>query len=279
MKVFCVLLFFILGIKSCEIDDRDPSPRDCLGYKLDKRFFDDTTKLIYKVFVHQIYHDSLAYTVEELQEAIDSFSDSEEPNTLNKENIFFKVIGTRSGEFWRNHNVIDSSEQLPLWKLSVSNFESFTDLNKKRCLNLYLTKNDYDDFKGSAGTDIPTVNCAVQRQYLWTSSTIHELLHCLGCLHTHESDMTDGLNTKTGDKVCDTPSSPELRPDLTRFCDFVIPGLSKRKSRILNTNLMSYSNSSCRNTLTTGQGSRIRRTTELNPQIYRTLLNLDNDKK
>lgn len=266
MKIILSLIFVLLTIGKCDQGDRDPTRKECAGNVLDNIYFTDTTKLVYQVFIHQIYNDTLAYSVEQLQLALDSNAVE-----LKKDSIYFEIIGTRAGEYWIQHNVIDSSEQLPLRRITVSNFESFIDLNRRNALNVYLVDDKVDDFRGSAGLDIPTVNCAVQRQYMESSSLVHELLHCLGCLHTHEPDMTDGLNTVTGDKVCDTPSSPQLTADLTRFCDFNIPGLSKRRSKELVTNLMSYSSAICRKTITKGQAARIKKATELNPSIRKTL--------
>lgn len=264
-RVFALMLS-LLFLRDCGNSHSPLGHKDCAGYQLDNIYFTDTSRLVYQVFVQQIYEDSMAFSVEQIQAALDSMSVN-----LRKDSISFEVVGTRTGKYWIEHGVIDTFQLLPLSKISVANFESFTELDRRNALTLYLIPDNDQDFNGNAGVDVPSVHAAVQRQYIGTSSAIHELTHCLGCLHIHLSDMTDGYNTKTGDKVCDTPSCPELNADLTRFCAFMVPGLNKEKSDLVISNIMSSSASVCRRTITEGQAARIKKVTELNPSIRRCL--------
>lgn len=232
--------------------------KDCAVYKLDRFTFNDTSTLVYRVYIHQMYADSLKIPLEVFQLIFDSIGAG-----LKEEHIELEAIGTSAGNYWIQHKIIDSVDLMPIKKIDILNFESFA-INKKKALNLYIVPDQDSNYRGNATPDIPNMNCAVQRQYIYTS-TIHELLHSMGCLHTYEEDGTNGLNTETGDKVCDTHSCPPLKD--IKFCTYTIPGLDKKSSEILMCNLMSDSPTVCKRTITKGQGARIKKMIEYNPNL------------
>lgn len=264
---FILCLFFASCIKDKDTTQQDFSTtveKQCVVYKLDKRYYTDTDTLIYKVFVHQMYDKKYGYTVEELQTMVDSLK-----GCLTAERIDIKIIGTNVGSYWIEHHMLDTAELLPIKKINVLNFEVFTELNKRTALNVYIVPDDSGEYRGNATADVPNTNCAVQRQYI-EESFIHELSHSMGCLHTHEEDHTDGLNNTYGDKVADTHSSPVLNSQIVN-CMYQIPGLTPIESFTLMTNVMSYSNPVCRRTLTCCQGARLRKMPEYNPFLKKCL--------
>ena len=96
-----------------------------------------------------------------------------------------------------------------------------------------------------------------------TSTTPHEVGHYFDLYHTHETffglECPDGGNCATaGDLICDTPADPDLRGDVGRGCTYI--GTHTRCRQFFQPdmrNLMSYSDTECRDNLTPQQYFRV----------------------
>lgn len=110
--------------------------------------------------------------------------------------------------------------------------------------------------KGEAA-DIPSRTLAIRIDFINSSSFTHEMGHCLGLLHIHQPDNTDGYNTTNGDLVCDTRSG-NLQDYVNGDCNYVGPEILPPDSpRKYECNFMSYISPECRTCLTDGQIARM----------------------
>ena len=149
-------------------------------------------------------------------------------------------------------------------KHNMQNFVQHAfDMNKDGVFNVYI----YDDVqprmpsykknvRGEAA-DIPSRTMAIKRAYLNTSTLAHEMLHCLGLLHVHQADKTDGYTIHSGDLVCDTKSG-NVEEYVTEECKYIGPEIALPDDpRKYECNLMSYISADCRNCLTEKQLDRV----------------------
>ncbi len=144
----------------------------------------------------------------------------------------------------------------------------FTINNSVDSINLYIIEKLWDSHVGYTNS-ISTNNVAVLRDYIFNSTTPHEIGHALGLYHTHEDSnkvKLDGSDCSiSGDLICDTPPDPGLNEENVVNCKYV----GDSRYNPLVDNLMSYS--PCRTKLTNGQVWRIRQTIKNNEVIRKTL--------
>lgn len=147
-------------------------------------------------------------------------------------------------------------------------------------LNLYLTNNlrtddgpDPDNlpdslcgmgsFTSTSGFQAVIIDFACATN---ASTVAHEIGHFFNLFHTHEtahgSECPDGSNcSNNGDDVCDTPADPDLTNLVTPDCAYF--GTAMRCGQLFNpdpTNVMSYSQKSCRTYFSPGQIARLNNT-------------------
>ncbi len=99
------------------------------------------------------------------------------------------------------------------------------------------------------------------------STVIHEVGHYLSLYHTHgktntgtTDELVDGSNcTTAGDDVCDTPADPNLSGKVNGSCQYTGTATDANGDSYNPdpSNIMSYSLKACRNTLSSGQYSRV----------------------
>lgn len=268
MRKVTFILLAIVGILltsmySCEKAAPVIPTKDCLSYNLDKRVFTEDDTLTFNVCITQLVPIQIAYTEQQLKYYLDSLT-----KPLNSEKIYFRLKSNRVGTSYNSLSLIDTIDHPPIKRARVNNFEEYTFLDEQRCLNLYIMPNSESDFLGSAGDFIPDIHCSVQYWAFPLSTTPHELMHSLGCYHTHEPDLTDGYNDQTGDLVCDTPSADNFGKYVNKFCDYILPTKTQSESEVLVRNIMSNSPGHCRCTITQGQGKRIKKNTQVNKSLY-----------
>lgn len=169
---------------------------------------------------------------------------------------------------------------------------------KKNTINLYVFQEPLNEVAGQSG-GIGSVFCAVNFNFINKSfnSDVHELGHCLGLLHTHTQDKTNGYNSFTGDKVCDTPASPNLLGLVNSNCELykdyqdrynsfinskyendpkVLAKLPKDDLRVTLSNIMSYSYPNCRIEFTEEQIRRMRKTIETSSDLRNCVEGIEN---
>jgi hypothetical protein len=149
------------------------------------------------------------------------------------------------------------------YNFTDADFNSLTGTNiSSDAIDIYIVPNRPTNvlaYRGKA-TGIPGRAFVIQRNPVTNGSTMaHEMGHCLGLYHTHEtsfcSEAINGSNCSTcGDLVCDTPADPVLSDNkVNSSCVYTGGGGYSP----LTQNIMSYSRLSCRTDFTDGQKNRI----------------------
>ncbi|MCE9537984.1 MAG: zinc-dependent metalloprotease [Bacteroidetes bacterium] len=144
------------------------------------------------------------------------------------------------------------------YNYSNDEFDALTGTNiHSNAIDIYIVPNA--PYNGRA-SGIPGRAFVIKKDAVTNGSTMaHEMGHCLGLYHTHETsfctEAISGSNCSTcGDFVCDTPADPTLSSgNVNSSCIFIGGG----GYNPLTANIMSYSDPSCRNDFTVGQKERI----------------------
>lgn len=118
-------------------------------------------------------------------------------------------------------------------------------------------------FRGTA-YNIPNTYLLIYAGRFNTPHLAHEMGHCLGLYHTHEtafgSELVDGSNCNgAGDLLCDTPADPGLSGNVNESCVFT-GMMTDGNGDSYNpdvTNTMSYAPFSCRGLFTQDQEDRM----------------------
>jgi hypothetical protein len=115
----------------------------------------------------------------------------------------------------------------------------------------------------------------IRSDRVFTSTSPHELGHCLNLLHTHETargvEAINGSNCSTaGDLVCDTPADPRLGTNnVNGNCEY----FGGNGFNPLTNNIMSYSRDLCRDEFTNGQSYRMRYAIQNEPILQNVVSN------
>ncbi|MDC6406333.1 MULTISPECIES: T9SS type A sorting domain-containing protein [Flavobacteriaceae] len=173
-------------------------------------------------------------------------------DAFNDHNIFFNSIGTN---FINNSNYVNIDDKNELDNLMSTD-------NNPNALNYYIVETLYEiNGQAIAGLAyIPSNNLTVINNSALSTTSPHEVGHCLDLYHTHETyfgtENINGDNCGTaGDLVCDTPADPQLGTgNVTAACIYTGGG----GYTPLTHNIMSYSRHHCRDHFTSSQGVRMR---------------------
>lgn len=224
-------------------------------------------------------------------------------------NVFFHIVRNSNGtnafnlpntteiinnlnQFYSTHNVIinnlgtdfiDNSSYL-----NVDNENESANLgqinNRSDAINYYIVSelwNVYDNngniigFVAGTANNIPSNNLVIRNDRTLTTTSPHEIGHCLNLLHTHETarglEAINGSNCgTTGDLVCDTPADPRLGTNnVNANCEY----FGGNGYNPLTNNIMSYSRNHCRDEFTNGQGFRIRSAIQNEPILQNVVSN------
>ncbi len=133
-------------------------------------------------------------------------------------------------------------------------------------LNDVITINvlpDYTFFRGTAYA-IPNTYTTIYAGRFNTPHLAHEMGHCLGLYHTHETafgdELVDGSNCSgAGDKLCDTPADPLLSGNVDASCIYTGTDTDANGDSYNPdvTNTMSYAPFDCRGAFTNDQEGRM----------------------
>lgn len=189
-----------------------------------------------------------AFNTPEIDEIVNFLNES-----FNSQNITINNIGV---DFINNSDFVNIDNSTEARTLGQVN-------NHNDAINYYIVEtlwNIRDNFVIGTSNSIPSNNLIIRSDRVLTSTSPHELGHCLNLLHTHqtsiEAENIDGSNcSSAGDLVCDTPADPRLGANnVNRNCDYI----GGNGYNPLTNNIMSYSRGQCRDEFTNGQGQRMR---------------------
>lgn len=177
-------------------------------------------------------------------------------DAFNSHNIFLYNVGI---EYINNTSYVDLDVS------TVNNeFPGLISTNSSsNAINFYLVNSIYAGSNSYAGMaeNIPSRSLVVANQAALSTTSAHEVGHCLNLFHTHRStneggcaEAINGSNCSScGDYVCDTPADPGLSSANVDFSNCTYTG-GNGYNPLVN-NIMSYA-SWCRDRFTNGQGTR-----------------------
>ena len=168
---------------------------------------------------------------------------------FNPHHFYFSSVGI---------NYIDNSDYISLDSMDQ---EAIISNHNPNAINYYIVQEVISGSLSIAGKarSIPETHLFIRNNYTLTTTSPHEVGHCLGLLHTHATsrgvETIGGFNCATaGDLVCDTPADPNLTGNVGFGCIYNGGGGYDP----LTDNLMSYAPNSCRSNFTEGQEFRMR---------------------
>lgn len=253
MKHFFLSLFTfllassILSGQTCDVMTSSQAPNIYLPPQ-DAVYYNYSTNLCLDIQFHIVRETdgSLAFTPKDRDDIINDLN-----KYFNPHQIFFSNAGV---------NYIDNSSYLDL---SKNEYDSLIQVdNNPNALNFYIVTEMYDNVSGAAY--VGTNEFVIKNNYSAYKFTSHEVGHCFGLEHTHETkygvEAVNGSNcSNAGDLVCDTPADNRNGPN-------AITGHNPDV-----TNLMSYYGTTVDH-FTKGQGYRMRQTI-LNNSNLQPLIN------
>jgi hypothetical protein len=163
-----------------------------------------TVSATVRVYVHIFRNtdgSNAATSINQVQNEINNLISDYNPG-----NICFALIGV---DFIDNSNLNSGMNVETDWALMLPYL-------RPGCLDIFYHSNLSDNIGllGGWAYNIPGSYCSVSSCCLGSQRvTSHEVGHCLGLIHTHETafgeEHIDGTNCSTkGDEVCDTPADP-----------------------------------------------------------------------
>jgi hypothetical protein len=146
-------------------------------------------------------------------------------------------------------------------------------LNAKNlpAIDIFVYPVDFNYYPGLA-LAIKSDGIAIQKKFITTNTLAHEIGHCLGLHHTHQSR---GNGYDAGDFICDTPSTGILNGKLIDAnCNYDKKpnDLSDEDMRIIIDNYMSYVNRDCRKEFTKDQIDKMRYNLAKEPMLRNILI-------
>jgi len=182
----------------------------------------------------------------------------------NTHGIFFNSVGVNditNDDYYNIHEIDDDDTDTEYEGLRA------LDENNPNALNIYIV-NNFDMYAGKASR--PGNYTVIQASSVLGTTTVHEIGHNLGLLHTHSTSSGieniersgDNKNCDSaGDGFCSTPADPELqRPNLSykvnTSCVYTAGETRNSLPYDPDThNYMSYSRRYCRDRFTDEQGN------------------------
>lgn len=169
------------------------------------------------------------------------------------------------------YNYIDNSTYSTFDYLTDETIRADHDLSG--AINIYFAKavvSGSSSFCGyakfpTASTALTGTSFTVVDNDCHESTFIHELGHCFGLYHTHETafgaELVNGSNCSTaGDQICDTEADPQLSTStVNTSCVYTGSATDANGDTYVPNpnNIMSYSRKSCRTFFSAGQNSNI----------------------
>lgn len=217
-----------------------------------------TLKMTVRIFVHIIRQSNGTggLTTQQVENAM-SIMENHYQNNIDFDRIicFFRV-----GQ--------DEIHNDNFYNFTGAQFNSLVQTNSHSdAIDIYLlgTNVSTGSFGGQA-SGIPGGAFVINGNLAETGVISHEMGHCLGLYHTHETsfgqECADGSNCNyAGDRICDTPADPGLSGKVNADCIiFTSLGLDPCNNDNYSPDpgsIMSYSQPQCLHDFTHGQGTRM----------------------
>lgn len=180
-----------------------------------------SSALCIDVFFHIVRNTNgtNAFTTPNLGVIVDDLNEFYSPHNI--------IINNAGSDFINNSNFVNIDNDTEARNLGQTN-------NRNDAINYYIVEtlwNVNGGFITGTANSIPSNNLVIRRDRVLTSTSPHELGHCLNLLHTHETargvEAINGSNcSSAGDLVCDTPADSGqgavngYNPDLTNLMSY-----------------------------------------------------------
>lgn len=209
-----------------------------------------SSALCIDVFFHIVRNTNgtNAFTTPNLDAIVNDLNEFYSPHNI--------IINNAGSDFINNSNFVNIDNDNEARNLGQTN-------NHNDAINYYIVEtlwNVNGGFITGTANSIPSNNLVIRRDRVFTSTSPHELGHCLNLLHTHETargvEAINGSNcSSAGDLVCDTPADPRLGTNnVNGNCEY----FGGNGFNPLTNNIMSYSRGHCRDEFTNEQSYRMR---------------------
>lgn len=151
----------------------------------------------------------------------------------------------------------------------------YTDYEQEGALTIIVYSNSFGATYNGIASGVPGLVLGILNEKINTTTLPHEMGHLLGLAHIFEKDDTDGLNSSTGDKICDTPEY-NIMHNITNECAYMGPGkYTEEELKTIIPNYLNYNAENpydCRDKFTPVQGLAMRWYVENFPSLYNALL-------
>jgi hypothetical protein len=262
--ILTILLSCFILISFAQLECGTPSnfPDRLPTYGIENGSVNDESPICLRVFFHIVRNSA----------GTNGYSSSQIPSLLTRLNQAFNphnILIINAGQDFINNDTYG------LGFFDDSNFEGLISTqNNPNAINIYLLPSTYLQYAGrSAG--IPSKSLVIDRDYIESSTSPHELGHCLNLFHTfHQLEISNNCANNTSnwtdcgecsDFVCDTPTDPGLScgVNVDNFtCAYTGSNTYNPDTR----NIMSSScRFTCRNRFSAGQGARMRTSLRFDP--------------
>jgi hypothetical protein len=221
--------------------------------------YDDNLALTFNIRIIYLEEEISQWLVADIEKNDNIILDNLN-NSFNKQGISFVI---------KESNIDVSSE-------SINSFLAhYEDYEEEGVLTIIVYSNVLGASYNGIASGVPGIVMGIVEDKINTSTLPHEMGHLLGLGHVFEKDDTDGLNSITGDKICDTPEF-NIMHNQSVECTYVGPPLyTKEALEVLIPNYLNYNSQhpyDCRDKFTPVQILAIRWHVENYPRLYDALL-------
>lgn len=213
------------------------------------------------------FNVKIVYVVNSYMDKIFAANKDRDSTIINNLNNSFSKEGIT---FLLRESVVTPSKEFTINSF-YDNGKSYS--TNERLVIVVYENTGRDAFYGGA-LGIPSTTLAILSSKINTSTLPHEMGHLLGLKHVFEKDDTDGLNSRTGDEICDTGSF-NLMDNRTINCSYAgDTKYTEKDLEILIPNYLNYNYEEvdCRDRFTPIQNLAMRWYIENFPQLYSTLV-------
>ena len=250
LKLKIMFIVMLLGIGWCEKKNLPIYQKmTCdTDYALNETFYDPDEELTLKISIHWF-----SDTIGEIDYAAIDTAKEILNEMFEDAHIQFEIESTQE-------IVGEEKQDMPSYIKHARYYDY------ESSINIYIYGDQQLNFpesrKGVVGAagGIPSTFFAIRKSWLKTVTVSHEMGHVLGCFHIDTPDIdSTGSSSKSGDRVCDTPSSINVAEEVTSNC--IYKGereYTQEELKIITCNIMSDAYAKCRGCFTEGQIQRMK---------------------